>query len=741
METKALKSRMPALAAVAIASVVCVAAWALPPYQQALFERYPNAAAALPNCIACHDGPGANVLNDFASAFLANGFALDATLEALDSDGDGATNGEELTASPATGPGDPMSRPGVAGNPPSPPAPVTDGPTLYANNCAACHQPLATSTKSGATLSRMQSAIAGNVGGMGYLSSLSLMQLQAIEAALAPVTTSTPVGAAINYTGMWWNPTESGWSISVNHQGNVAFATLYTYDEAGAPMWLVMSSGLLQADGRTYTGDLYRTNGPAFNAQPFTPITAANLLTVGRMSLTFSTATTATLSYTYLGTAVSKNIVPFVFGTMAASCTSTTGNRSALSNYQDTWWNPAESGWGLSIVHQDNTLSAALSTYDLAGNNLWLVSPAILQPDGSYLGALYRTTGPAFNAQPFTPITGANIATIGTMRFTFSDGISGTLAYTVNGVPVSKSITRLVFSDTVPACSSPLGSAPPATDGPTLYANNCAACHKPLATSAKAGATLARTQGAIAGNVGGMGYLSSLSATQLQAIVTALATVTPPPPATDGPTLYANNCAACHRPLATSAKAGATLARTRGAIAGNVGGMGYLSSLSTAQLQAIVTALATVTPPPPATDGPTLYANNCAACHRPLATSTKGGATLARTQGAIAGNVGGMGYLSSLSVTQLQAIVAALAPIPPTTAPACGSCHGLPPRTGQHDEHRSRSCSTCHGAGYSSTTVNAATHNNGVRNLAESSIGWNATSRSCTNSCHGKESW
>src|SRR5512137_2886589 len=146
METKAPKSRIPVLAAVAIASVVCVAAWALPPYQQALFARYPNAATALPNCIACHDGPGANSLNDFGSAFLANGFALDATLEALDSDGDGATNGEELTASPATGPGDPNSRPGVAGNPAPPPAPVTDGPTLYANNCAACHQPLATST-------------------------------------------------------------------------------------------------------------------------------------------------------------------------------------------------------------------------------------------------------------------------------------------------------------------------------------------------------------------------------------------------------------------------------------------------------------------------------------------------------------------------------------------------------------------------------------------------------------------
>jgi DnaJ-class molecular chaperone len=172
--------------------------------------------------------------------------------------------------------------------------------------------------------------------------------------------------------------------------------------------------------------------------------------------------------------------------------------------------------------------------------------------------------------------------------------------------------------------------------------------------------------------------------------------------------------------------------------------MGYLSSLTTTQLQAIAAALATVSPPPPpppVTDARTLYANNCTACHKPLATSTKGGATFTRTQNAIALNTGGMGYLSSLTATQLQAIVAALATVPPTTAAACDSCHGLPPKTGEHGEHKSRSCGTCHGAGYSSTTVNVATHNNGVKNLATSSIGWNATSRTCTNSCHGKESW
>jgi len=178
------------------------------------------------------------------------------------------------------------------------------------------------------------------------------------------------------------------------------------------------------------------------------------------------------------------------------------------------------------------------------------------------------------------------------------------------------------------------------------------------------------------------------------------------------------------------------------AINGNVGGMGSLSILSTIQLQAIVSALAPVAPPAPTveTNGPTLYANHCAACHGALASSTKGGATLTRMQNAIIGNVGGMGSLSTLSTIQLQTIVSALAPVAQVPAPACGSCHGLPPDTGEHREHKSRSCGTCHGAGYSSNSVNSVTHNNGLKELL-ASTGWNPTSRSCANSCHGKESW
>lgn len=132
----------------------------------------------------------------------------------------------------------------------------------------------------------------------------------------------------------------------------------------------------------------------------------------------------------------------------------------------------------------------------------------------------------------------------------------------------------------------------------SLYASNCAGCHGPLATSSKLGATLARTQSAISNNIGGMGYLSnSLTINQMQAITTALTATTPGTGTGGGTTangtaLYATNCANCHGTLASSGKLGTTAARTQSAINGNVGGMGYLSTLNAAEVQAIATSLA-----------------------------------------------------------------------------------------------------------------------------------------------------
>lgn len=60
----------------------------------------------------------------------------------------------------------------------------------------------------------------------------------------------------------------------------------------------------------------------------------------------------------------------------------------------------------------------------------------------------------------------------------------------------------------------------------------------------------------------------------------------------DGLALYSAHCASCHNPLTISEKKGRTAAQTQSAIAANRGGMGSLSTLTTAQIQAIADVLA-----------------------------------------------------------------------------------------------------------------------------------------------------
>jgi hypothetical protein len=118
-------------------------------------------------------------------------------------------------------------------------------------------------------------------------------------------------------------------------------------------------------------------------------------------------------------------------------------DRGFSDNFQDLWWNPNESGWGVNVTHQGSILFATLFTYDANGKGLWLVmSNGTQSSGGHYSGTLYKTSGPPFNAAPWgttTPVA------VGTMSFAFTDGDNGTLTYTVNGVSVTKTITRQVF--------------------------------------------------------------------------------------------------------------------------------------------------------------------------------------------------------------------------------------------------------------------------------------------------------
>ncbi|MGA8031794.1 MAG: hypothetical protein WCB48_05325, partial [Casimicrobiaceae bacterium] len=95
-------------------------------------------------------------------------------------------------------------------------------------------------------------------------------------------------------------------------------------------------------------------------------------------------------------------------------------------------------------THQGDVIFATWFTYDANGNPLWLSGPATKTGPGAYTGTLAQTMGPAFSAVPFDP-TRVVETPVGTLTLTFSDGASGTFAYTVNGVSQVKAITREVF--------------------------------------------------------------------------------------------------------------------------------------------------------------------------------------------------------------------------------------------------------------------------------------------------------
>jgi len=255
-------------------------------------------------------------------------------------------------------------------------------------------------------------------------------------------------GAAIpNYEGLWWRSpagSESGWGINLAHQNDVIFATWFTYDAAGKAWWLSMTANATTSN--IYSGTLYQTHGPAFSAVPFSPA-AVTATPVGTGTLTFSDNSNGSFSYTVNGIQQTKPITRQVFGPLPSCTFGSATPLAQATNYQEcTRAAPAgaESGWGVNFTQQGDTIFATWFTYDTDGSPLWLSATANKSSAGVFTGTLYRTTGPAFNALPFSP--SQVVATpVGTLTLSFASGDTATFAYVVNGVSQSKTITRQVF--------------------------------------------------------------------------------------------------------------------------------------------------------------------------------------------------------------------------------------------------------------------------------------------------------
>jgi hypothetical protein len=114
---------------------------------------------------------------------------------------------------------------------------------------------------------------------------------------------------------------------------------------------------------------------------------------------------------------------------------------SFTTDQSDLWWNANEPGWGIQMVQRDQAIFATIYVYYTDDTPYWYTSLMTYQGNYVWSGALNLSNGSWFGAIPYS-VPAFSTQTVGTMTWTATFVESGTLTYTVNGVQVTKNLTR-----------------------------------------------------------------------------------------------------------------------------------------------------------------------------------------------------------------------------------------------------------------------------------------------------------
>jgi hypothetical protein len=131
----------------------------------------------------------------------------------------------------------------------------------------------------------------------------------------APLARANPESTtfSVDVSGLWWNPSESGWGMNVVQQSQTLFVTLFVYGSNGTPTWLVgpatTYTSVDSSGAFIFSGALYSTTGPWFGSPVFNP-SAVTVTQVGTITIRFPTYASAQVTYSVNGVTVVKNVVP-----------------------------------------------------------------------------------------------------------------------------------------------------------------------------------------------------------------------------------------------------------------------------------------------------------------------------------------------------------------------------------------------------------------------------------------------
>jgi hypothetical protein len=109
------------------------------------------------------------------------------------------------------------------------------------------------------------------------------------------------------------------------------------------------------------------------------------------------------------------------------------------------WWNPAESGWGINVMQQNDTAFFTFFVYGPDQKPIWYTFSGVDSGDFSWSGTLYLTQGPYFGGA-FSS-TAVSYRAVGTAVFQGLFINQATLTYTVDGTSVTKNLQRQTWKN------------------------------------------------------------------------------------------------------------------------------------------------------------------------------------------------------------------------------------------------------------------------------------------------------
>jgi hypothetical protein len=113
------------------------------------------------------------------------------------------------------------------------------------------------------------------------------------------------------------------------------------------------------------------------------------------------------------------------------------------------WSTAGEAGSGVTATHEEPVIFLTFFIYRGDRAPYWLTATVTRGPDSgdssTYTGDLYETNGPPFGG-PFDPMT-VTYRKVGTAKWSSPDGLNVTLTYSIDGVAISKTLTRFTLNN------------------------------------------------------------------------------------------------------------------------------------------------------------------------------------------------------------------------------------------------------------------------------------------------------